>query len=32
MTKCTRNFYEESVNIRGTKQLTAAEQSMDMSS
>ena len=24
MTKCTRNFYEESVNIRGTK-LTAAE-------
>ena len=25
MTKCTRNFYEESVNIRGTK-LTAAEQ------
>ena len=25
MTKCTRNFYEESVNIRGTK-LTAEEQ------
>ncbi len=24
MNKCTRNFYEESVNIRGTK-LTAAE-------
>ena len=27
MTKCTRNFYEESVNIRGTK-LTAAEHAM----
>lgn len=28
MTKCTRNFYEEPVNIRGTK-LTAAENGYD---
>ena len=28
MSKCTRNFYEESVNIRGTK-LVAAEQGYD---
>ena len=28
MYKCTRNFYEESVNIRGTK-LLAAEKGYD---